>query len=317
MPVGAEPGPRAASASRPGRPRAHRPPRGVRYFLAEGFQGFRRNGVMSAASVVITVVALLAVGGALVVASALDHIARHLEGQIEVVAYLRDGLTPDQVGAARERLARLPGVRSVVYVSKEEALDRLRQSVGDQVDVRDLLTRNPLPASYVLTADAPARLPAIAAAARDLPEVEDVSDGSQAVARLLRVTGIVRLAGAAAGGALALAALVIIAGAIRLTVFARRAEIEVMRLVGATAWFIRWPFLIEGAITGGVGAAGAVLLVAGAYTVVAYAARASLPFVPLPAPEQVALDVSWKLVLWGVAIGIVGSLLAVRRYLRV
>ena len=283
----------------------------------EGFEGFRRNGVMSAAAVTITMVTLLALGGALVVAATLDHIARHLERQIQVVAYLRDGLTRGQVGALRARLAQLPGVRSLDYVSKEEALSRFQQRVGGQMDVQDLLMRNPLPASYVVTANDPAQLPAIAGAARDFPEVEDVSDGSQEAARLLRVTRIVRLFGAGAGAALALVALVIIATAIRLTVFARRAEIEVMRLVGATAWFIRWPFLVEGAITGGCGAGGAVLLVAGAYTVVAYEARASLPFLFLPAPEQVALSVSWKLVLWGVAIGIVGSLLAVRKYLRV
>lgn len=283
----------------------------------EGFEGFRRNGVMSAAAVTITMVTLLALGAALVVAATLDHLARHLEQQVEVVAYLRDGLTPGQVGALRDRLAHLPGVRSLAYVSKEEALSRFQQSVGGQMDVQDLLTRNPLPASYVLTADDPARLAAIAAAARDFPEVEEASDGSQSAARLLRVTRMVRLTGAGAGAALALVALVIIASAIRLTVFARRAEIEVMRLVGATAWFIRWPFLVEGAITGGCGAGGAVLLVAGAYTVVAYGARASLPFLLLPAPEQVALSVSWKLVLWGVAIGIVGSVLAVRRYVRV
>lgn len=190
---------------------------------------------MSAAAVTITMVTLLALGAALVVAATLDHLARHLEQQVEVVAYLRDGLTPGQVGALRDRLAHLPGVRSLAYVSKEEALSRFQQSVGGQMDVQDLLTRNPLPASYVLTADDPARLAAIAAAARDFPEVEEASDGSQSAARLLRVTRMVRLTGAGAGAALALVALVIIASAIRLTVFARRAEIEVMRLVGATA----------------------------------------------------------------------------------
>lgn len=314
MPAGAEPVLlRARARPRPARRRV----RGLPYVLAEGLAGFRRNGAMSAAAVTISMVTLTAIGSALAVAAALDHNARYLEERIEVVAYLRDGLTQGQLDALRERLAALPGARGLVYVSKEEALGRLQQSVGEQVDVRDLLTRNPLPASYVLTADGPAHLAAIAAAAREFPEVEDVSDGSLAASRLLRVIGILRLAGAWAGGALALATLVIIAGAIQLTVLARRAEIEVMRLVGATSWFIRGPFLVEGAMTGACGAAGAVLFVAGAYTVVASAARTSLPFLPLPAPEQVALDVSWKLLLGGVAIGILGSLLAVRKHVRV
>lgn len=315
MPAGAEPVPFLPARARPRA--AGRRVRGAPYALAEGVAGFRRNGAMSAAAAMITMVTLTAIGGALAVAAALEYNARHLEEQIEVVAYLRDGLTQRQVDALRERLAALPGVRGLAYISKEDALGRLQQSVGEQIEIRDLLARNPLPASYVLTADGPSRLSAIAAAARDFPEVEDVSDGSVAASRLLRVMGVLRVAGAWAGGALALAALVIIAGAIRLTVLARRAEIDVMRLLGATAWFIRGPFLVEGAMTGACGAAGAVLFVAGAYTVVASAARTSLPFLPLPAPEQVAWEVSWKLLLGGVAIGILGSLLAVRKNVRV
>ena len=300
------------------RPRAAgRRVRGIPYVFVEGLEAFRRNGAMSAAAVTITMVTLTTFGGALAVASALDYNARHLEEQIEVVAYLRDGLTQPQVDALREKLAALPGVRGLAYVSKEDALGRLQQSVGEQVDIRDLLARNPLPASYVLTADGPARLSAIAAAARDFPEVEDVSDGSVAASRLLRVIGVLRLAGAWAGGALALAALMIVAGVIRLTVIARRVEIDVMRLVGATAWFMRGPFVVEGAVTGACGAAGAVLLVAGAYTLMSSAARASLPFLLLPPPEQVAVDVSWKLLLGGVTIGILGSLLTVRKHVRV
>ena len=125
-----------------------------------------------------------------------------------------------------------------------------------------------------------------------------------------------RTSGAAAGGLLALVALVIIASTIRLTVFARRTEIEVMRLVGATSGFIRGPFVVEGAITGACGAAAAFGVVVGIYVAVARAARASLPFVPLPSAQEVAVDLSWKILCWGVLIGVVGSLLAVRRHLR-
>ncbi len=295
---------------------AAKAPTGIRYFLAEGFRGFTRNGLMSLAAVTITTLTLLALGGALVVAGALDQITRHVEQQAQVVAYLRDGLGPSEVAAARDRLSRLPGVVGLEYVSKDEALTRLERSVGGQVEFRDLLTSNPLPASYVITADRPGRLQAIGAAAARLPQVEDVSYGVQAVGRLLAVTRAVRLLGAAAGGVLALAALIIIASTIRLTVVARRAEIEVMRLVGATAWFIRWPFVVEGAITGACGAGAAVILVLPAYALVAHGARGTLPFLPLPGPEQVALAVSWKLLLWGIVIGVAGSLLAVRRYVR-
>jgi cell division transport system permease protein len=291
-------------------------PRGGRYFLSEGAQAFRRNGLMSLAAVTTTVVTLLALGAALIVASTLEYIARQLESQVQAVVYVKDGLSGAAVDALRARLASLPGVTSVVYVSKGEALDRLRKTLGSDVHMRDVLARNPLPASFVVDADRPDRLDGIAAAARHLPGVETASYGGSTAVRLLALTRMVRLGGAAVGAALALVALVIIASTIRLTVFARRAEIEVMRLVGATAWFIRWPFVVEGAITGACGAAVAFAAVAGLYALVVHGARDSLPFLPLPGPEQVALSLSWKLMAWGIVIGVVGSLLAVRRYLR-
>ncbi len=306
----------AREGARPERARSRRAG-ALRYFLAQGWQGFTRNGLMSLAAVVITMVTLLALGGALVVAGAVGHVARYVEQQVQVVVYLRDGLAPAAVETVRARLGRLPGVTGLEYVSKDEALARFQQSLGGHAELRDLLSRNPLPASFVVTVDRPDRLRGIAADASHLPQVEDVSYSAQTVQRLLAVTRAVRLFGAALGGALALVALVIIASTIRVTVFARRAEIEVMRLVGATAWFIRWPFIVEGAITGACGAAAAVLLVLAAYALVVHGAQGTLPFLPLPAPEQVALDVSWKLVVWGIVLGVAGSLLAVRRYLHV
>jgi len=288
----------------------------VRYVLAEGFEGFRRNGLMSLAAVTITTVTLVVLGAALVVASALDHIVHQLEGQLQVVVYLRDGLAPSAVNAARGRLQALPGVTGVAYVSKQDALAQLRRSVGGGADFRDVLAQNPLPASFVVTTDRPGRLAAIAAAAERFPQVESVNYSAATVGRLLALTRAVRTFGAGAGGALALLALVIIGSTIRLTVFARRTEIEVMRLVGATAGFIRWPFVVEGAVTGACGAAVAFASVVALYAGVMHGARASLPFVPLPSVEQVALALAWKLSLWGVVIGVVGSLLAVRRHLR-
>lgn len=304
----------AAVELRPARP-AHRRARarGVRYFLAEGLEAFRRNGLMSAAAVTITAVTLVALGATLALADVLDFVTHHLEQQVQVVIYLRRPLSGGQAAQLRARLARLPGVRRITYVSEEEALRRLQRSMGDRVDLRDLLAHNPLPASFVVATDTPSQLEAVAGTVRRWPEVEDVSYGVHAVDRLLALTHGVRVAGATVAGVLALVALVVIASTIRLTVLARRAEVEVMRLVGATAWFIRWPFVVEGAVTGACGAAAAVAVTTGAYAAVAGGLQAWLPFLPFPSASQVALDVSWKLALWGVGIGVVGSALAVRR----
>jgi len=272
---------------------------------------------MSAAAVMITTVTLLALGAVLVAVGTLDHIVRTLERQLEVVVYLREGVTAAQAQGLRARLLRLPGVTHVAYISKGEALARLQQMLGGQADVQDLASRNPLPDSFVLTADRPSRLRSLAAAAQGFPPVQDTSYGEKDVSRLLAAIRLVRAVGAVAIGLLAFVALIIITSTIRLTVFARRAEIEVMRLVGATAWFIRWPFVVEGGITGACGALAAFVIVTGAYSMLARGAQATLASLPLLTPGQVALAVSWKLLFWGVSIGVLGSLLAVRRYLQI
>jgi cell division transport system permease protein len=295
----------------------HVRPLGLRYALAEGTQGFVRNGLASVASVVITAVTLVALGAALAVAGALNHVAAALEEQLQVVVYFRPGVTPEEAIVARSRLEQIPGVAGIEYVSPQEALRRLEAQLGPRTKFRDLLQNNPLPASLVVTATASDRLRPIAAAARDLPGVDEVRDGGLVLQRLLSVTRAVRLGGTAAGVLLACVALVVIAGTIRLTVFARRAEIEVMRLVGATAWFIRWPFVVEGAVTGACGACGAAAAVAAGYALIAGGAARALPFVPLPGAGEVAFEIVWKLVVWGVLIGVSASLLAVRRYVRV
>lgn len=315
MPAVTRPGTAAPLITARGPARRPVPARGVRYFVREGVQGFRRNGLMSVAAVTITMVTLVALGAAFVVATTLDHLAGDVERKLQAFIYLRDGLRPNEVEAVRTRLARLPGVTQIVFVSKEDALIAFQQRLGGKVDLWEMLSHNPLPASFEVTADRPGRLEAITAAAAALPQVERASSGGQMVDRLVAVTRVVRLGGVVASAGLAFVALIIIVNTIRLTVFARRMEIEVMRLVGATAWFVRWPFVVEGAITGAVAAFAALIVVTGGYAGLAWSAGGSLPFFPLLPPLQVGLTLAWKLLLWGVLIGIGGSLLAVRRFL--
>ena len=289
--------------------------RGVPYFIREGVDGICRNALMSVAAMTVMAVTLVALGAALVLAQTLDRIARGVEQKTQVIVYLREGLDLDDLGALRARLTVIPGVAALAFVSKDQALAGFQQSLGGKVNLRDLLSHNPLPASFVLTADRAADLQAITAAASALPEVEHATYGANAVDRLLMVTRAVRWGGVALSAGLALVAVIIVVSTIRLTVFARRTEIEVMRLVGGTAWFIRWPFVVEGALTGAASAGLALLLVVGGYTWLARGTHATLPFVPLLRPGEVALLLAWKLMLWGIGIGVGGSLLAVRRYL--
>ena len=302
-------------AARPSMARRPASVPGMRYFIREGVEAFRRNGLMSVAAVTITVVTLVALGAAIIVAGTLDALAGGVERRLQVIVYLRDGLRPSEIGAVQAQLERLRGVTGVVFVSKEAALESFQRRLGGKVNLRGVLSHNPLPASFEVAADRPEHLHAIADAAAALRQVEHASYGAQMVDRLIAITRLVRLGGVAITAGLAIVAMIIIVNTIRLTVLARRTEIEIMRLVGATAWFIRWPFIVEGAISGGLAGLTALVLVSGTYTWLTWATGGSLPFLPLLSPLQVAVQLAWKLLLWGALIGIAGSLLALRRFL--
>jgi cell division transport system permease protein len=301
--------------ARPAVARRPAPLRGMRYFIREGVEGFKRNGLMSVAAVTITVVTLVSLGAAIIVAGTLDAMAAGVERRLQVIVYLRDGLPASEIDGVRARLAGLPGVTGVAFVSKEAALESFQRRLGGTVNLRGVLSHNPLPASFEVAAERPDYLRAIAAAATALRQVEHASYGAQMADRLVAITRLVRLGGVAISAGLAIVAMIIIVNTIRLTVLARRTEIEIMRLVGATAWFIRWPFVVEGAISGALAGLAALVLVSGAYTWLAWATGGSLPFLPLISPLQVAVQLAWKLLLWGALIGIAGSMLALRRFL--
>src|SRR5262252_2124057 len=132
-------------------PRVARRPvslRGVRYFVREGIEGFRRNGLMSVAAVTITVVTLVALGAAIIIAGTLGTAAGGVERRLQVIVYLRDGLQPKEIDGLRAQLAGLPGATGVVFVSKEAALDVFQRRMGGKVDLRGILSHNPLPASF-------------------------------------------------------------------------------------------------------------------------------------------------------------------------
>jgi len=284
------------------------------YFIAEALASFRRNGLMTVAAVTTIVVALLVVGGAVVLGLNLSHLAETLESEVAVVAFLHDGLTSAEITRAQRAVAALPGVASVRFVSRGEALLRLRHRLGDAGAFDDLETANPLPDSLEIHLGDPLRTKALAATVADVPGVEEATYGAQVTDRLLALTRGVRVLAALVTVFLASVALIVVVNTIRLTVIARRREIEIMQLVGATRWFIQWPLLLEGILEGTAAAAIATVLLTGLYTLSAAAVRSALPFLPL-VPAADALRVAAAgLCAAGILVGATGSVIAVRRF---
>jgi len=291
-----------------------RPARALGYFAGEAIGGLRRNGLMSVAAVTTVMVVLLTVGCSVLLGANLAHIAGALEADVQIIAFLHDDLPADAIALVRRRVAEVPGVSAVRYVSRADALARLRRSLGSDRALANLET-NPLPDSLEIRVADPQQAAAVAAVLRGTAGIEDVSYGAQVVDRLLALTRGVRILTAAAGVLLGAVAVVVVVNTIRLTVIARRQEIEIMGLVGATRWFIRWPFLIEGMLHGFLAAGVAAVLLASGYAITAARVAASLPFLPLLPARELVAALAGILLIVGVGVGTAGSAIAVRRFL--
>jgi cell division transport system permease protein len=284
--------------------------------LGDAIGGLRRNGLMAAAATSTIVIALAVAGGGLLASANLVHLASILEEQVEVVAFLRDGLSPARQQRALANVRALPGVRSAVIVERATALRRLQRTLGAPASMGDLLGSNPLPDSIEVRVTDAAQVRAVAAAVQQVAGIDEVVFGTPVVDRLVALTRAVRLAGAALAALLGAAALVIIMNTIRLTVSARRQEIEIMTLVGATAGFIRGPFLLEGALQGAAAALVTTILLTAGYAALTSRASASLPFLPLLPPAGIIPATILAMWVLGVTVGLCASAIGLRRYLR-
>lgn len=224
---------------------------------------------------------------------------------------------PD-VKRLEEQIRALEGVTSVRFVSKQEALERMRQSFGERASILEAVDDiNPLPDSFEVQVARPEQVAAVAEAIAAMPGVEKVDYKRDTVERLFRLTSVLRGLGLVVAVLLVLGSAVVISNAIRLTVFARRREVAIMKLVGATDWFIRLPFLLEGLALGLGGAVLAWGALALAYWWAAGVAARTLPFLVLVRTEEVVRFTWLPLLALGALVGSLGSGISLRRFLHV
>jgi cell division transport system permease protein len=296
------------------------------FFILESFRALRRNAAPSIAAVVTILVTTLLLGVLIPVLKASSQTTSSVRSQLALRVFLNADASNRQIKATGIRLKRVPHVERVQYVSKQAGLKILRDQVGTGPlrQGLDQLKDNPLPNSYRVYPDNPDNLgriertisPPGAHAKPITPAVQSVSNSRQAANKIRSVTGAVKIVLAVIAALLLIASVMLVGNTIRLSIYARRREVEVMRLVGATNWFIRWPFVIEGVIVGLAGAALAVgILYLGKVTIVDPLASdftlinnfSTVGFVPLVA----------SLVAAAMAISAIGSGVTLRRFLRI
>ena len=298
----------------------------VGFFLKEAFRALRRSAAPSLAAFATILITTLVLGVFIPVVRAATAKTNEVRNKIELEVFIHDDATKAESAKLGTQIRAIPHVDRTEYVSKSEALKILRQRLGAKSGIVNDLPGNPLPASYRIKLDDPANVdsvknalePTSATGARGYisPAVEDVKDRQDDTNKILSATSTIKILLAALAALLVTASILLVANTIRLSVFARRREVEVMSLVGATNWFIRWPFVIEGLIVGFLGGAVAVAIL--------YIAKATVidplsdRFALIAAPQTIEFRLLVLLLLAAAtAVSALGSGLTLRRFLRV
>lgn len=298
------------------------------YFARESLTNFRRNWVMSLGAVITIYLSLLLIGVSLVAGVVLTEIVKSVEDKVSVQVFLKDGAATEDVQALQAFVKTDPLVKSVEYTSKEEALVRFKEQMSTSPEILEQIDDNPLPASLDIELTDPREVESVVAKVRgsdlflkvadrpDDPE-KSLKYGEGIVRKLFAFTRIVRMVVAVFVVMLAGVSLIFINNTIRLAIYARRKEIGIMRLVGASNWFIRTPFLMEGVLQSLLGAVLAIASVLVLRSAILPRLREAVPFLPVGITVSTMVQLSLILTLAGVLIGLIGSGFALRKYLRV
>lgn len=279
-----------------------------------------RNLWVNIASVGVVMITLLMLGALVAVSLNINFVTETVKQQVEIVVYIDDSAATEERQELRRRLITNTSLAEVRFVSREEALARLKEQFaqrGEFLTGYDTSENNPLPDSYEVLTVVPEAVPEVARELEGYPAVSEVFYGKGYVETLFTTLNAVQVVGLALMAALGVTAVFLISHSIRLAVLLRRREIMIMKYVGATNWFIRWPFIIEGLT---LGVLGALLPLAALYYVYQHTliwVGTNLHFVSLVPSPVLMLELFKYLLPLGLGLGALGSVFSMSRFLRV
>ena len=307
------------------------------YFFKEAFSSFKKNIVQSIAAITTVSLCLLVIGLILLAMYMGGEIIKGIENKVEIEVFFdnQDAVQPvgrvtgrmDKIQEVENTVRAWPEVKKVSYVSKEQALRKFKEDFQYNPEVIQNIEGNPLPDSLRISLKNPRKVGSVAERVKSTPYVKDLAGdldknvqyGKDTVKKLFAVTRWISIAAAGFAALLIFVSLVLITNTIRLAIFARRKEISIMRLVGASNWFIRWPFILEGMLEGIIGAGVAILILIVVWRSF-FANLASgdvLAFLSFPVDQAIFVKLILLLAAAGAAIGSGGSFIALRRFLKV
>jgi cell division transport system permease protein len=289
------------------------------FFLREALRGLKRSSAPALAALLTVLLTALVLGVFIPIVQATTGTANEVRSRVVADVYIKDAATKSQQDELKQSLEDTSGVKSVEYISKTEALERAQEKNPKAFkEGAELLGANPLPASFRVTPEDPDKLDSIVATINQSaePAMDEVRNREEDTDKILSATGLVKALTAGLAALLVFASIALIANTIRLSLFARRREVEVMKLVGATNWFIRWPFVIEGVIVGFFGGLLAVLLLIIAKQT--FIDPLSDRFALLAGPDTIDFPLLIVVLMFAsIAVSAIGSGITLRRFLRV
>jgi cell division transport system permease protein len=296
----------------------------ISFFLKEAFGSLTRNYFMTIAALVTVFLSIVVLGGVLIFVYTTDALLKEVEQKVEITVYFKtDPAEPDmeQMADLQTEILSWEEVKTCEFISKEEALERIKEWYADRPEIWENLTSNPLPASLEITLFDPQLVADVAEMIVEA-DSEGIIDGKpkygeEVADKLFNFTSNARNFMLIFIVLLGVVAVLLISNTIRLSIFARKREVEIMKLVGATNWFIRWPFVIEGITVGFVGAALAALTVFLLNNYLSGKLRDSVPFLSIPLDAVPFAMITLALLGVGVVIGALGSALGLRRFLKI
>ncbi len=287
------------------------------YFVKQAARSLRRHFWMGTASIFTTAIALMIFGVFVVGMLNVNLVSTYVESNLEMVVWIDSNADQNTIENMGTYLQGLEQVSEVKHVSKEQGLQQLSREFGSNYDLLwSLGGENPLPDFFVVKVFNPGLVKSVAQLLINLEPVEKVDYGQEYLDNLLSLLYWVKMVGIGMVSLLGVASVFLIGNTVRLTVYARSNEISIMKYIGATNWFVRWPFLLEGMFLGAVGSFFAALFVYFGYNALVQQLVHTISFIPLLQDQQLLIWISGLLLVMGTALGMIASYVSLSRYLR-
>ncbi|WP_446897886.1 permease-like cell division protein FtsX [Clostridium sp. LBM24168] len=291
----------------------------IRFFIENSFKSLRRNKTISIAAAATVAATLFILGISLLAMLNVKQGILEVQSKVEVKVYLKDDVTSKQKSDIEDKIKSVDGIVSVNYETKKQAVDKFRAQLGAQNKslVDGLEKDNPLPNSYIVKVKTPEIVSEVVNNIKGMDGIDSIQDGRGIVDKIIRITRTIKWIGTIILVILIGVSLFLIGNTIKLTVYSRRREIGIMKYIGATDWFIRWPFIIEGMIIGLLGAIFADIILYYLYRIIYVKISSSILLMQLISPQYIYTNILGIFVLAGILIGALGSIISIRKFLAV